>query len=211
MKKLLLLLLVLPVISFGKEWQKIEGTDCYKSHKRGQLPIIKCDSDSDGGGGYDPNNSKPKKIKKKQKPKNDVLNYVFSKKWQVLGLPCNFNGGSYQVFSSKFKEGNKMAIQGKLQKSPSQGVVSLFQVIDGKTFRHSFAAYAEGNPLFEPFFGPNARTAYVVDEYSLIDKKTLRKTRIEHSQINWDMAAKGIYQEDRGSEWGKVSTIKACK
>lgn len=42
-------------ISNATDWEKIKGTDCYRFHERGQLPIIKCDSYDDAGGGYDPN------------------------------------------------------------------------------------------------------------------------------------------------------------
>ena len=147
-----------------------------------------------------------------EKAKNDLLNYVFSKKWEVAGLPCTLKGGAYQIFSNRLKVGWNMAAGGKLLKETGNKARFSLQALDGKTFRHVMSIYSGGNKLVTRAIGSsNARVSYTVDQYTLIDKSTLRKTRLDHRRMNFDLMMKGVYREDRGSEWGKVSTVKACR
>ena len=105
-----------------------------------------------------------------------------------------------------------MAAGGKLLKETGNKARFSLQALDGKTFRHVMSIYSGGNKLVTRAIGsPNARVSYTVDQYTLIDKSTLRKTRLDHRRMNFDLMMKGVYREDRGSEWGKVSTVKACR
>jgi len=141
--------------------------------------------------------------------KEKLLNYVFSQKWELSGLPCDFNGGAYQVFSRQLKVGWNMVAGGNMSKETSNNVRFSFEVLDAKTFRHVMTIY--GNDLVTRAIGrPNVRVSYTVDQYTLIDKSTMRRERLNHQEINFDLMLKGIYREERGSEWGKVSTIKVC-
>ena len=149
--------------------------------------------------------------KKKEKTKKDLLNYIFSKKWGMSGIPCNLNGGSYQVFSSNFKIGTQLTFGGAPQKETDQLAKSSFEVLNEKTFRLVSEIYSNGNRIVENSVGPNKRVHYSLDEFTLLDNKTLQKNRIEHKQMNFDLMLKGVYREDKGSEWGKVSIIKICE
>ena len=141
--------------------------------------------------------------------KDKLLNYVFSKKWEISGLPCDINGGAYQVFSPKLKVGWNMAAGGQMLKETSNNVRFSFEVLDAKTFRHVVTVY--GNDLVTRAIGrPDVRVSYTVDQYTLIDKSTMRRERLNHQEINFDLMLKGFYREEKGSEWGKVSTINAC-
>lgn len=147
-----------------------------------------------------------------EKAKNDLLNHVFSKKWEVVGMPCNFNGGTYQIFSNRLKVGWNMAAGGKLIAETGNNARFSFQVLDGKTFRHEMTIYSGGNNLVTRAIGsPNARVSYSVDEYTLIDQNTMRKTVVDQRKINFDLMIKGIYREDYGPDRGNVKTIKACQ
>lgn len=143
--------------------------------------------------------------------KKDLLSYIFSKKWQMSGLPCSHNGGTYQVFSSNFKTGVQLTIGGKLQQETQQLAESSFEILDEKTFRLVSAIFSNGNGIVEPKIGPNKRVQYSLDEFTLLDNKTLQQNRMEHKQMNFDLMLKGVYREDKGSEWGKVSIIKICE
>ena len=156
--------------------------------------------------------TKPKSDEQYQaQTKKDLLSYIFSKKWEMLGLPCSHNGGTYQVFSSNFKIGVQLTFGGKLSPETPQRAESSFEILDEKTFRLVSAIYSNGNPIVEPQIGPNKRVFYGLDEFTLLDNKTLQKNRMEHKVMNFDLMLKGIYQEDKGEEWGKVSIIKICE
>jgi hypothetical protein len=72
--------------------------------------------------------------------------------------------------------------------------------------------YSGGNRLVTRAIGsPNARVSYSVDEYTLIDKNTMRKRVVDQRRMNFDLMMKGIYREDYGPDRGKVRTIRACK
>ena len=147
-----------------------------------------------------------------KKAKSDLLNHVFSKKWEIAGLPCNLRGGAYQIFSNRLKVGWNMAAGGKLLKETENNARFSFQVLDGKTFRHVMTIYSGGNNLVTRAIGsPNARVSYSVDEYTLIDKNTMRKNVLDQRKMNFDLMIKGIYREEYGPDRGKVSTIKACE
>ena len=105
-----------------------------------------------------------------------------------------------------------MAAGGKLVKETGNNARFSFQVLDGKTFRHVMTIYSGGNRLVTRAIGsPNARVSYSVDEYTLIDKNTMRKKVVDQRKMNFDLMMKGIYREDYGPDRGKVRTIKACK
>lgn len=145
-----------------------------------------------------------------EKARDDLMKHVFSKKWGIAGLPCN--RGAYQIFSQRLKLGWNMASGGKLLPETGNNARFSFEPIDGKTFRHVMEIYSGGNNLVTRALGtPNARVSYTVDEYTLIDKNTMRKTRLEHRKMNFDLMMKGFYREEVGEERGKVSTIKACR
>ena len=102
-----------------------------------------------------------------------------------------------------------MAAGGQMLKDTSNNVRFSFEVLDAKTFRHVVTVY--GNDLVTRAIGrPEVRVSYTVDQYTLIDKSTMRRERLNHQEINFDLMLKGFYREEKGSEWGKVSTINAC-
>lgn len=147
-----------------------------------------------------------------QRAKDDLLNYIFAQKWEVAGLPCDFNGGAYQIFSPHLKTGWNMAAGGKLIKETGNDARFSIEALDEKTFRHVMAIYSGGNDMVTRALGsPNARMSYTVDEYTLIDEDTLRRHRLDHRQINFDLMLKGVYREEVGTERGKISTIRACR
>lgn len=151
-------------------------------------------------------------IAQAEKAKAALLNHVFSKKWQVAGLPCNLNGGAYQIFSRKLKVGWNMAAGGKLLKQTGNNARFSFEVLNERTFRHVMTIYAGGNRLVTRALGnPNARISYSVDEYTLIDKDTMRKTVRDQRKLNFDLMMKGVYRLDTGPDKGKTRTVKACK
>jgi hypothetical protein len=151
------------------------------------------------------------KIITETRSKDDLLKYISSKKWQVAGLPCTLNGGTYQLFSSRFKVGWNMATQGKLNKETANNATYTTEPIDGKKFRHEMTIFSGGNQLVTNALGtPNARISYSIDEYKLLDENTMQKTSIDNRQINFELMMKGTYQLDNTAEIGKVTTVKAC-
>jgi len=152
------------------------------------------------------------KIITETRSKDDLLKYISSKKWQVAGLPCTLNGGTYQLFSSRFKVGWNMATQGKLNKETANNATYTTEPIDGKTFRHEMTIFSGGNQMVTNALGtPNARISYSIDEYKLLDENTMQKTSIDNRQINFELMMKGTYQLDNTAEIGKVTIVKACK
>ena len=152
------------------------------------------------------------KIITETRSKDDLLKYISSKKWQVAGLPCTLNGGTYQLFSSRFKVGWNMATQGKLNKETANNASYTTEPIDGKTFRHEMTIFSGGNQMVTNALGtPNARISYSIDEYKLLDENTMQKTSIDNRQINFELMMKGTYQLDNTAEIGKVTIVKACK
>jgi hypothetical protein len=152
-----------------------------------------------------------KKIITETRTKDELLKYISSKKWQVSGLPCTLNGGTYQLFSSRFKVGWNMAAQGKLIKETANNATYTTEPIDGKTFRHEITIFSGGNQRVTNALGtPNARISYSIDEYKLLDENTMQKTSIDNRQINFDLMMKGAYQLDNTTEIGKVTIVKAC-
>ena len=152
------------------------------------------------------------KIITETRSKDDLLKYISSKKWQVAGLPCTLNGGTYQLFSSRFKVGWNMATQGKLNKETANNASYTTEPIDGKTFRHEMTIFSGGNQMVTNALGtPNARISYSIDEYKLLDENTMQKTSIDNRQINFELMMKGTYQLDNTAEIGRVAIVKACK
>ncbi|MDC3398890.1 hypothetical protein OAZ03_05775, partial [Gammaproteobacteria bacterium] len=144
--------------------------------------------------------------------KDELLQYISSKKWQVAGLPCTLNGGTYQLFSSRFKIGWNMAAQGKLNKESSNNATYTTKPLDGKTFRHEMTIYSGGNQMVTNALGgnPNAIISDSMDEYTLLDENTMQKTSVNNRQINFDLMLEGVYQLDNTAEIGKVTIVKAC-
>lgn len=146
------------------------------------------------------------------KAKSDLMRHVFSKRWEVQGMPCTLNGGTYQVFSDRLKIGWNMAAGGKLVAETGNRANFSFEVLNGNAFRHVTTIYSGGNKLVTgQLRNPNARVSYSVNEYTLIDKNTMRKTVLDQRQMNFDLMLKGIYREEYGPDKGKVQTIKACQ
>ena len=143
--------------------------------------------------------------------KDELLKYISSKKWQVSGLPCTLNGGTYQLFSSRFKVGWNMAAQGKLVEETTNDTSYSTEPLDGKTFRHEMTIYSGGNQRVTNLLGSNARISYSMDEYILLDENTMQKTSIDNRQVNFDLMLEGVYQLDTTAEIGKVTIVKACK
>ena len=151
------------------------------------------------------------KVITETRTKDELLKYISSKKWQVSGLPCTLNGGTYQLFSSRFKVGWNMAAQGKLIKETANNASYTTKPIDGKTFRHEITIFSGGNQMVTNALGtPNAKISYSIDEYKLLDENTMQKTSIDNRQINFDLMMKGAYQLDNTAEIGKVTIVKAC-
>jgi len=144
--------------------------------------------------------------------KDELLKYISSKKWQVSRLPCTLNGGTYQLFSSRFKVGWNMAAQGKLSKETGNNASYSTEPLDGTTFRHEMTIYSGGNQMVTNALGtPNAKISYSMDEYTLLDENTMQKTSIDNRQVNFDLMLEGVYQLDTTAEIGKVTIVKACK
>jgi len=144
--------------------------------------------------------------------KDELLEYIFSKKWQIVGMPCTLNGGTYQIFSSEFKVGQNRVAFGKLAKETANNASYTMKPIDGKTFRHEMTIYSGGNKMLTNALGnPNRIISYSMDEYILLDENTMQKTSIDNRQLNYDLMSKGFYQLDNTAEIGRVAIVKACK
>jgi flagellar biosynthesis GTPase FlhF len=144
--------------------------------------------------------------------KDGLLEYISSKKWQIVGLPCTLNGGTYQLFSSEFKVGWNSAAFGKLKKETANNASYTTKPIDGKTFRHEMTIYSGGNQMLTNALGsPNRIISYSMDEYILLDENTMQKTSIDNRQLNYDLMRNGFYQLENTAEIGKVYIVKACK
>ena len=144
--------------------------------------------------------------------KDEIVKYISSKKWQIAGLPCTLNGGTYQLFSSEFKVGWINAAFGKLSKETANNASYTTKPIDGKTFRHEMTIYSGGNQMLTDALGsPSRIISYSMDEYILLDENTMQKTSLDNRQLNYDLMAKGVYQLDNTAEIGRVTIVKACK
>ena len=144
--------------------------------------------------------------------KDEIVKYISSKKWQIAGLPCTLNGGTYQLFSSEFKVGWINAAFGKLRKGTANNASYTTKPIDGKTFRHEMTIYSGGNQMLTDALGsPSRIISYSMDEYILLDENTMQKTSVDNRQLNYDLMAKGVYQLDNTAQIGRVTIVKACK
>jgi hypothetical protein len=152
------------------------------------------------------------KIITETRSKDEIVRYISSKYWQVSGLPCTLNGGTYQLFSSVFKVGWNRAAAGKLVKQTSNLAAYTTEPIDGKTFRHEITIRSGGNQMIvDALRNPYAIISYSMDEYILLDENTMQKTSVDNQQLNYDLMAKGVYQLDNTAQIGKVTIVKACK
>ena len=152
------------------------------------------------------------KIITETRSKDEIVKYISSKKWQIAGLPCTLNGGTYQLFSPIFKVGWNSAAAGKLRKQTSNLASYTTEPIDGKTFRHEITIKSGGNQMIvDALRNPYAIISYSMDEYILLDENTMQKTSVDNRQLNYDLMAKGVYQLDNTAQIGKVTIVKACK
>jgi hypothetical protein len=157
---------------------------------------------------------KQKRIAEKAKiaqAKNKLLKAIFDRKWQLSEqFPCNLNGGTYTIYSPKYKMGYADAYGGELGDQTPNNTKSEFEYINEKKIRHTMSIYSGGNQFMTQLLGSNARIAYQVNEIELLSQNKLKITRIDDRRSNFDLAQKGIYKEERGPDFGTVKRVSSC-
>ena len=155
--------------------------------------------------------AKVEKQKQLAQAKKKLLKAIFNRKWQMSEqYPCNLNGGTYTIYSPKYKMGYADAFGGKLGDQTPNNTKSEFEYINEKKIRHTMSIYSGGNQFMTQLLGSNARIAYQVNEIELLSQNKLKITRIDDRRSNFDLAQKGIYKEERGPDFGMVKRVSSC-
>ena len=148
---------------------------------------------------------------RKAQAKNKLLKAIFDRKWQSSEqFPCNFNGGTYTIYSPKYKMGYANAYGGELGDQTPNNTKSEFEYINEKKIRHTMSIYSGGNQFMTQLLGTKARLAYQVNEIEMLSQNKLKITRIDDRRSNFDLAQKGIYKEERGPDFGMVKRVSSC-
>jgi hypothetical protein len=133
--------------------------------------------------------------------KNNLLQYVFSKKWSLNNFPCNSNGGTYMVLSNDDTSGEVMTMNGKSQGGNSQKATHKFTVTGNNSFTFEQTIYTEGNQFMEnAMHGADKVVSKTIKYYRLVTPKRLEYSG-EIRMINLDVLMKnGYIQYDKKPE-----------
>jgi len=133
--------------------------------------------------------------------KNNLLQYVFSKKWSLNNFPCNSNGGTFKVLLNDDPWGEIWTMNGKSQGDNPQKATHKFTVTGNNSFTFEQTVYTEGNQFMESaMHGPDKVVSKTIKYYRLVNPKRLEYSG-EIKMINLDVLMKsGSFQYDRKPE-----------
>ena len=148
---------------------------------------------------------------RKAQAKKKLFKSIYDRKWQMSEqFPCNLNGGTYTIYSPKYKMGYADAYGGKLGDQTPNNTKSEYEYINEKKIRHTMSIYSGGNEFMTQLLGSNARIAYQVKEIELLSQNKIKITLIDDRRSNFDLAQKGIYKEEKGPDFGMVKRVSSC-
>lgn len=130
---------------------------------------------------------------------DNALKYVLDKKWSLDNVNCEYNGGTYQIYSKSFPSGNAFFVAGKAQVSNNP---QEYEFIDNgqNNFTHIMRIAVGNNKLFR-----------IDDPLQLSMEKTTNVTltspgRIDYKShirsLNFDAATQGLIKYDSKEEQG---------
>jgi hypothetical protein len=155
-------------------------------------------------------------------PNEDVLAFVFARKWSVDPWPCEM---TYIKFSKEYVLGSNSFPQGKAMPETDRKATHSFEVMkpavmkDGTKypqFRHTYSIYSGGGSLETILGTPNARVKHLVTEYLVIwgadsDTVALMGQYVVSKTIDEEAMGRRVYKEKFASDHKKQFIRKECK
>ncbi len=123
------------------------------------------------------------------------LNFALGKKWSVLQMPCDLNGGTYQIYDREI--GYRFTTAGK--ESINQARTDV-EYVDLGSRRFKLIQNFYSNDFVEKMLGErnviSARLEWTVERLS---KSTMRISK-KNTQLNFDLLLKGLKKYDITTE-----------